>query len=154
MSEWSACVCKKKAFLNKSTLLINLKAVESAVQFIQRERTDESFFFLPLVYWLSDHIMLSTDTWWTVSQRVLCFVWAISLSHILHEAFRWLYEAIVWDLSACQWSWWAEFTAWYILSDYHRADLSNDLWRDTVLLMTSEVNWLMYNKYKLMSAVV
>ena len=78
----------------------------------------------------------------------------MSLSCTLHEAFRWLYEALVQNLSACWQSQWAEFTAWYILSDYYEAALSNDLWRGTVLLITSEVNWLIYNEYKLISAII
>ena len=34
ISKRSACVCEKKAFLNMFTLLINLKAVEYALQFV------------------------------------------------------------------------------------------------------------------------
>ena len=150
----SACVCEKKTFLNMSILSINLKAVESALQFIQRERSDKSFFFLSLAHWVSSHIMLSTDTWLTTSQKILCSMWAINLLCTLHKVFRWLYKALVWDLSVCQQRWWAEFTAWYILFVHHRAALSDDFWRGTILLIISEVNWMMYNKYKLKSAII
>ena len=88
MSERSACVYEKKAFLNMFTLLVNLKAVDSTLQFIWREETNKSFFFLPLAHWASDHIMLLIDTWLAVSQKILHFIWVISLLYTLHEAFK------------------------------------------------------------------
>ena len=63
ISKRSACDSRKKAFLNMFTLLINLKAVEPTLHFIQRGGTDKSLFFLPLTHCLSDYIMLLTYTW-------------------------------------------------------------------------------------------